>query len=155
MYSIIFSWWWAVSCPKHVETYYKWNIYLLAASSWCSYISLYDARKRKTEMTNDILKKYRSRVWVLWACFLNGESCTLRDSEGHSVSVFRMNSGRALSCSQTRYPIVTGAYWIWCSSDVRPSIQSVVQRRIGLCLDTGKTVRNFCQVLSIIMLSGW
>ena len=40
MYSIIFSWWWAVSCPKHVETYYKWNIYLLAASSWCSYLSL-------------------------------------------------------------------------------------------------------------------
>ena len=40
MYGIIFSWWWAVSCPKHVETYYKWNIYLLAASSWCSYLSL-------------------------------------------------------------------------------------------------------------------
>ena len=39
MYSIIFSWWWAVSCPKHVETHYKWNIYLLAASSWCSYLS--------------------------------------------------------------------------------------------------------------------
>ena len=38
MYSIIFSWWWAVSCPKHVETYYKWNIYLIAASSWCSYL---------------------------------------------------------------------------------------------------------------------
>ena len=36
-------------CPKHVETYYKWNIYLLAASSWCSYLSLYDARKHKTE----------------------------------------------------------------------------------------------------------
>ena len=48
MYSIIFSWWWALSCPKHVETY-KWNIYLLAASSWCSYLSLYDARKHKTE----------------------------------------------------------------------------------------------------------
>ena len=40
MYSIIFSWWSAVSCPKHVETYYKWNTYLLAASSWCSYLSL-------------------------------------------------------------------------------------------------------------------
>ena len=50
MYSFIFSWWWAVSCPKHVETYYKWNIYLLAASSWCSYLSLYDARKHKTEI---------------------------------------------------------------------------------------------------------
>ena len=53
MYSIIFSWWWAVSCPKHVETYYKWNIYLLAASSWCSYLSLYDARKHKTEIEKE------------------------------------------------------------------------------------------------------
>ena len=52
MYSIIFSWWWAVFCPKHVETYYKWNIYLLSASSWCSYLSLYDARKHKTEKKN-------------------------------------------------------------------------------------------------------
>ena len=39
MYSITFSWWWAVSCRKHVETYYKWNIYLFAASRWCSYLS--------------------------------------------------------------------------------------------------------------------
>ena len=38
-YSFMFSWWWAVSCPKHVETYCKWNIYLLAASSWCSCLS--------------------------------------------------------------------------------------------------------------------
>jgi len=36
-----------VSCPKHVETYYKRGrgkniyiyIYLLAASSWCSHLS--------------------------------------------------------------------------------------------------------------------
>ena len=57
MYSIIFSWWWAVSCPKHVETYCKWNIYLLAASSWCSYLSLYDARKHNTEIQEGVCSK--------------------------------------------------------------------------------------------------
>ena len=28
MYSCVISWWWAMSRPKHVETNFKWNIYL-------------------------------------------------------------------------------------------------------------------------------
>ena len=50
MYSIIFSWWWAVSCPKYVETYYKWNICLLAAPSWCSYLSTHKLVSRLTRL---------------------------------------------------------------------------------------------------------
>ena len=37
--STCFSWWWAMSRPKHVETNFKWNIYLIVASSWCSHLS--------------------------------------------------------------------------------------------------------------------
>jgi hypothetical protein len=40
----LISWWWAISRPKHVETNFKWNIYLIVASSLCSHLSLYDAR---------------------------------------------------------------------------------------------------------------
>jgi hypothetical protein len=39
MYSCVISWWWAMSRPKHVETNFKWNIYLIVASSWCSHLS--------------------------------------------------------------------------------------------------------------------
>ena len=35
LYILLFSWWWAMCCPKHVETEHKWNIYLLTASGWC------------------------------------------------------------------------------------------------------------------------
>ena len=40
MYSCVISWWWAMSRPKHVETNFKWNIYLIVASSWRSHLSL-------------------------------------------------------------------------------------------------------------------
>jgi len=30
-----------MSRPKHVETNFKWNIYLIVASSWCSHLSFY------------------------------------------------------------------------------------------------------------------
>jgi len=33
-----------MSRSKHVETNFKWNIYSVVASSWCSHLSLYDAR---------------------------------------------------------------------------------------------------------------
>jgi len=62
---------------RKLETYYKWNIYLLAASSWCSYLSLYDARKHKTEVyiiisilhrqtniTFEIHKSFRSYIYI-------------------------------------------------------------------------------------------
>ena len=39
MHSCVISWWWAMSRPKHVETNFKWNIYLIVASSWCSHLS--------------------------------------------------------------------------------------------------------------------
>ena len=48
-----------MSCPKHVETYYKLNIYLLAASSWCSYLSLCDTRNHKTEIYKGISHSLR------------------------------------------------------------------------------------------------
>ena len=35
LYILLISWWWAIFCPKHVETEHKWNIYLLTASGWC------------------------------------------------------------------------------------------------------------------------
>ena len=35
LYILLISWWWAMFCPKHVETEHKWNIYLLTASGWC------------------------------------------------------------------------------------------------------------------------
>jgi len=28
-----------MSRPKHVETNFKWNIYSIVASSWCSHLS--------------------------------------------------------------------------------------------------------------------
>ena len=36
LYILLFSWGWAMCCPKHVETEHKWNIYLLTASGLCS-----------------------------------------------------------------------------------------------------------------------
>ena len=51
LYILLISWWWAMFCPKHVETEHKWNIYLLTASGWCvSFKSLYDARKNSTKI---------------------------------------------------------------------------------------------------------
>ena len=29
-----------MSRPKHVETYFKWNIYLIVASRWCSHLTI-------------------------------------------------------------------------------------------------------------------
>ena len=38
MYSCVISWWGAMSRPKHVETNFKWNIYLIVATGWCSHL---------------------------------------------------------------------------------------------------------------------